>query len=356
MIYIYTFDFAFEGPGKSTIMSHVHDGTLRCSFKLCFYVFFLCSCYPRTWYELPYLLFPASTFVHGQRTFALQQTPSCKNVVSNSKTCCNEFRDRLHIMVDTGLNREGLAAQEVAEAATIVLQKWPSWSLDGFYTHWCCVFEAQNMPEPCEVHTLLNFHISHNSLFVWEPKSLHLVRYDPVEMHRSLAVFEHALGLVQDWSRCFASGLCFGTILSMNVYWWATRIYLLASIKNVLRSCMCAIMYKLALSLSCKYSCVFMHCCLVMYALGSTRFWSVQGFVLRVVGDMALDFQAACDVHSLTEGRDEPYSPGQVTRLSNLDWILNTPLAGSQENFWRCWKSATNSQPLRTLRVGWEGM
>jgi hypothetical protein len=56
-----------------------------------------------------------------------------------------------------------------------------------------------------------------------------------------------------------------------------------------------------------------------MYALGSTRFWSVQGFVLRVVGDMALDFQAACDVHSLTEGRDEPYSPGQVTRLSNLD-------------------------------------
>lgn len=68
---------------------------------------------------------------------------------------------RLHIMVDTGLNREGLAAQEVAEAATIVLQKWPSWSLDGFYTHWCCV-------------------------------------YDPVEMHRSLAVFEHALGLVQE--------------------------------------------------------------------------------------------------------------------------------------------------------------
>lgn len=73
---------------------------------------------------------------------------------------------RLHIMVDTGLNREGLAAQEVAEAATIVLQKWPSWSLDGFYTHWCCV-------------------------------------YDPVEMHRSLAVFEHALGLVQEARRTF---------------------------------------------------------------------------------------------------------------------------------------------------------
>ena len=174
--------------------------------------------------NFPTYFFPlAPSFMDkdGQRTFnlfALQQTPSCKNVVSNSKTCCSEFRDRLHIMVDTGLNREGLAAQEVAEAATIVLQKWPSWSLDGFYTHWCCVFEAQNMPEPCEVHTLLNFHISHNSLFVWEPKSLHLVRYDPVEMHRSLAVFEHALGLVQDWSRCFASGLCFGTILSMNVY------------------------------------------------------------------------------------------------------------------------------------------
>lgn len=48
-------------------------------------------------------------------------------------------------MVDTGLNREGLAAQEVAEAATMVLQKWPGWSLDGVYTHWCCVFEAQNM-------------------------------------------------------------------------------------------------------------------------------------------------------------------------------------------------------------------
>ncbi|CAK9072703.1 Probable serine/threonine-protein kinase dyrk2 (Dual specificity tyrosine-phosphorylation-regulated kinase 2), partial [Durusdinium trenchii] len=73
---------------------------------------------------------------------------------------------RLHIMVDTGLNREGLAAQEVAEAATMVLQKWPGWSLDGVYTHWCCV-------------------------------------YDPVEMHRSLAVFEHALGLVQEVRKTF---------------------------------------------------------------------------------------------------------------------------------------------------------
>ena len=71
-------------------------------------------------------------------------------------------------MVDTGLNREGLAAQEVAEAARIVLQKWPSWSLDGFYTHWCCVFEAQNMSEPCEscdAQTLLNCH-SQNSMFI----------------------------------------------------------------------------------------------------------------------------------------------------------------------------------------------
>lgn len=46
-------------------------------------------------------------------------------------------------MVDTGLNREGLSVWEISEATNLVLQKWPSWSLDGFYTHWCCVFEAQ---------------------------------------------------------------------------------------------------------------------------------------------------------------------------------------------------------------------
>eukprot|EP00434_Breviolum_minutum_P004863 symbB.v1.2.004290.t1/scaffold220.1/size262620/14 len=76
---------------------------------------------------------------------------------------CNS-RLRLHIMVDTGLNREGLSVWEISEATKLVLQKWPSWSLDGFYTHWCCV-------------------------------------YNPAEMHHSLAKFEHALGLVQDARR-----------------------------------------------------------------------------------------------------------------------------------------------------------
>ncbi|CAJ1332552.1 unnamed protein product [Effrenium voratum] len=76
------------------------------------------------------------------------------------------LRLRLHLMVDTGLNREGLAVQEVAEGAALVLGMWPHWSLDGFYTHWCCV-------------------------------------YDPAEMHRSLLVFERGLANVQDIRAAF---------------------------------------------------------------------------------------------------------------------------------------------------------
>lgn len=47
-------------------------------------------------------------------------------------------------MVDTGLNREGLAIEEVGEAVAMVLSQ-PHWSLDGFYTHWCCVPEPKRI-------------------------------------------------------------------------------------------------------------------------------------------------------------------------------------------------------------------
>ncbi|CAE8620721.1 unnamed protein product, partial [Polarella glacialis] len=52
---------------------------------------------------------------------------------------------RLHLMVDSGLGREGLAPEEVASATEAVLRHWPHWSLEGLYTHWCCPYDKQEM-------------------------------------------------------------------------------------------------------------------------------------------------------------------------------------------------------------------
>lgn len=67
---------------------------------------------------------------------------------------------RLHLMVDTGLGREGVRIQEVPEVTAAILAK-PHWSLEGLYTHWCCP-------------------------------------YDPLEMHRSHVIFAEALAAVHE--------------------------------------------------------------------------------------------------------------------------------------------------------------
>ena len=137
-----------------------------------------------------------------------------------------------------------------------------------------------------------------------EPESLHLVRYDPVEMHRSLAVFEHALGLVQDWALLRLWTLFWHKIINECVL--AGDKYLPTCIayfhKPILHSCVCvcAIMYKLALSLSYNYQCISMHCCLGIYALGSTRFWSVQVCIRHCFG---FSNSMWC-TFSYSEGRD----------------------------------------------------
>ncbi|CAE7284343.1 pom1 [Symbiodinium natans] len=77
---------------------------------------------------------------------------------------------RLHLMVDTGLAREGLSGlrlEDLGEATASILAK-PHWSLEGLYTHWCCP-------------------------------------YDPLEMHRSHALFEGALALVRELRRTAGS-------------------------------------------------------------------------------------------------------------------------------------------------------
>ena len=51
---------------------------------------------------------------------------------------------RLHLMVDTGLGREGVRIQEVPEVTAAILAK-PHWSLEGLYTHWCCPLESQHL-------------------------------------------------------------------------------------------------------------------------------------------------------------------------------------------------------------------
>ncbi|CAE7258940.1 alr, partial [Symbiodinium sp. KB8] len=51
---------------------------------------------------------------------------------------------RLHLMVDTGLGREGVRIQEVPEVTAAILAK-PHWSLEGLYTHWCCPYDPLEM-------------------------------------------------------------------------------------------------------------------------------------------------------------------------------------------------------------------
>eukprot|EP00439_Symbiodinium_sp_Y106_P020048 s308_g2.t1 len=51
---------------------------------------------------------------------------------------------RLHLMVDTGLGREGVKIQEVAEATAAILAN-RHWSLEGLYTHWCCPYDLLEM-------------------------------------------------------------------------------------------------------------------------------------------------------------------------------------------------------------------
>lgn len=52
---------------------------------------------------------------------------------------------RLHLMIDTGLSREGVSTQEVLAAAAAITDMWPRWSLDGVYTHWCCPYDPPSM-------------------------------------------------------------------------------------------------------------------------------------------------------------------------------------------------------------------
>eukprot|EP00933_Yihiella_yeosuensis_P019669 TRINITY_DN15892_c0_g1_i1.p1 TRINITY_DN15892_c0_g1~~TRINITY_DN15892_c0_g1_i1.p1 ORF type:complete len:407 (+),score=58.69 TRINITY_DN15892_c0_g1_i1:177-1223(+) len=58
---------------------------------------------------------------------------------------------RLHLMVDSGLGREGVRPDEVISATVAVLNQWPHWSLDGMYTHWCCPYDVQEMAKSQDI-------------------------------------------------------------------------------------------------------------------------------------------------------------------------------------------------------------
>lgn len=52
---------------------------------------------------------------------------------------------QLHLAVDTGLGREGIAPQDVEAGARLIVRKWPYWRLAGVFTKWCCVEDAEAM-------------------------------------------------------------------------------------------------------------------------------------------------------------------------------------------------------------------